>query len=614
MEEATKPLRLMEAFKYVAAKNLRSLWCSLKLWVVALVLLQAFFCSVPVANGSALPDALHSDDREGVLALSQNHDSVQQIVGGGMLDGFAIHAPGQKVAVSTVAVLTFFMAVATGLGAVPFFFMTLKPQWAGMCNGVASGVMLAASFDLIQEGQKHGGGSWVVAGLLFGGLFILVSQKLLHGYGEVSMLDVKGADVRKMILVVSIMTLHSFGEGSGVGVSFAGPQGFSQGLMVTIAIAVHNVPEGLAVSMVLSQQGLSPQHSLFWSIFTSLPQPIVAVPAFMCAEAFHRILPFCMGFAAGCMIWMVMAEVMPESFRDASHSQVATAATIAVAFMEALSALLESTDEAPSWKYTGTTSLAYLIFGLGPFLGGLASLFLVNVGKVPSTMSAGIGAGIAFVLFAWRPMQLLVSGKVGILLVCGFLLAGTSVPYILRKVSDMKLKNPKSEVLRSASGSQISPVARRAYLASLMMCFHAFAEGLALGVAAPKGFGALLLLPASLHGIPRGVAVGSTVYGGTSNKKASLVAAAITGVAGPLGAIVAVVTRIGVRWLDRWMLLACGSLYPIFAGVLLRRALKVDTRSTWWGILLGIMFAVMCLTSTRLVCLHTSFCDTPVKV
>ena len=214
---------------------------------------------------------------------------------------------------------------------------------------------------------------------------------------------------------------------------------------------------------------------------------------------------------------------------------MATAATIAVAFMEALSALLESTDEAPSWKYSRSASLAYVIFGLGPFLGGLANLFLVNVGKVPSTMSTGIGAGVAFVLFAWKPLQLLLTGKVGILLVWGFLLAGTCIPYILRKVSDIKLKNSKSEILRSASGSPISPVARRAYLASLMICFHAFAEGLALGVAAPKGFGAILLLPASLHGVPRGVAVGSTVYGGMSNKKASLVAAAMTGVAGPIG-------------------------------------------------------------------------------
>lgn len=86
------------------------------------------------------------------------------------------------------------------------------------------------------------------------------------------MLDIKGADATKVVLVIGIMTLHSFGEGSGVGVSFAGSKGFSQGLLVTLAIAVHNIPEGLAVSMLLASRGVSPQNAMLWSIITSLPQ------------------------------------------------------------------------------------------------------------------------------------------------------------------------------------------------------------------------------------------------------------------------------------------------------------------------------------------------------
>ncbi|CAN6278751.1 unnamed protein product, partial [Urochloa humidicola] len=220
-----------------------------------------------------------------------------------------------RVSVSTVAWSTLVMAAATGLGAVPFFFMELEAQWAGLCNGLAAGVMLAASFDLVQEGQVYGSGSWVVFGILSGGLFIWLCKKFLEQYGEVSMLDIKGADASKVILVVGIMTLHSFGEGSGVGVSFAGSKGFSQGLLVTIAIAVHNIPEGLAVSMVLASRGVSPQKAMIWSIITSLPQPIVAVPAFLCADAFQKVLPFCTGFAAGCMIWIVIAEVLPDAFK-----------------------------------------------------------------------------------------------------------------------------------------------------------------------------------------------------------------------------------------------------------------------------------------------------------
>lgn len=98
------------------------------------------------------------------------------------------------------------------------------------------------------------------------------SIKFLEQHGEVSMFDIKGANASKVILVVGIMTVHSFGEGSGVGVSFAGSKGLSQGLTVTLAIAVHNIPEGLAVSMVLASRGVSPHNAMFWSIITSLPQ------------------------------------------------------------------------------------------------------------------------------------------------------------------------------------------------------------------------------------------------------------------------------------------------------------------------------------------------------
>lgn len=83
-----------------------------------------------------------------------------------------------KVSVSTVALFTLAMAAATGLGAVPFFFVELDPQWAGLCNGMAAGVMLAASFDLVQEGQLHGAGAWVVIGILCGGIFIWLCKQV----------------------------------------------------------------------------------------------------------------------------------------------------------------------------------------------------------------------------------------------------------------------------------------------------------------------------------------------------------------------------------------------------------------------------------------------------
>lgn len=74
---------------------------------------------------------------------------------------------------------------------------------------------------------------------------------MLNRYENLSFASLGGADARKALLMVGIMTAHAFGEGCGVGVSFAGNRGWVQGCLVTLAIGVHNIPEGLATATVL---------------------------------------------------------------------------------------------------------------------------------------------------------------------------------------------------------------------------------------------------------------------------------------------------------------------------------------------------------------------------
>ncbi|OMO88475.1 Zinc/iron permease [Corchorus capsularis] len=517
----------------------------------------------------------------------------------------------RRVSVSTVALFTLAMAAATGLGAVPFFFVELDPQWAGICNGMAAGVMLAASFDLIQEGQEHGAGSWVVIGIVAGGFFILLCKKFLERYGEVSMLDIKGADATKVVLVVGIMTLHSFGEGSGVGVSFAGSKGFTQGLLVTLAIAVHNIPEGLAVSMLLASKGVSPQNAMLWSVITSLPQPIVAVPSFICADAFNKFLPFCTGFAAGCMIWMVVAEVLPDAFKEASPTPVASAATLSVAFMEALSVLFQNF----SHDYNSEDASGFfvsLLFGLGPLLGGLVLVAFALAFRLQHALLMGAASGIAFILGAWRPLQLLLSSKMGffplmLLLTLGAAFVHVSSSSILKIVCS---KKTSSNNLPSVTGLPVSVLTLQSFLACGAVAFHALAEGLALGVAAPKayGLGRHMVLPVSLHGLPRGAAVASCIFGATDSWHGSLAAAALIGFVGPISAIGAILAGIDYSGLDHVMVLACGGLLPCFFKIV-QRAVRLDTRKSSFGLALGVGFATLCLTCTKLVCLHTPYCN-----
>jgi zinc transporter ZupT len=220
-------------------------------------------------------------------------------------------------------------AVATGLGALPFLFVhRFSDWWLGVFNAGAGGLMLAASHSLIAEGSALGVGR-TLGGLLVGLALIVLANMLIGRQGEHDVADLAGADAKKALLILGVMTAHSFAEGVGVGVSFGG--GNELGLFITAAIAVHNIPEGLAISLVLVPRGTSVWKAAGWSIFTSLPQPLMALPAFLFVLVFAPFLPVGLGLAAGAMLWMVFAELIPDALKTASGPTVGTAATLAFA-------------------------------------------------------------------------------------------------------------------------------------------------------------------------------------------------------------------------------------------------------------------------------------------
>lgn len=229
-------------------------------------------------------------------------------------------------------------AVATGLGALPFLFVKKVPDlWLGHGNAIAAGLMLAASFNLIFEGLDYS--IWkTTGGALAGMIAILASRKLLGGDSEQKVGELQGADAIKALLIVGVMTAHSFAEGIGVGVSFGESDQF--GSFISLAIAVHNIPEGLAISLILIPRGVGVWKAAGWSIFSSIPQPLMAVPAFLFILAFKPWLPFGLGFAGGAMIWMVFSELLPESCEKASPSGIAVTATSSIIAMMLFQALI----------------------------------------------------------------------------------------------------------------------------------------------------------------------------------------------------------------------------------------------------------------------------------
>ena len=136
----------------------------------------------------------------------------------------------------------------------------------------------------------------------------------------------RGTGAKRMLLMVAVMTVHSAAEGVAVGVSFGGTGALAAA--ITIAIAVHNVPEGLAITAVMRPRGVSLVRCAGWSVFSSLPQPLLAVPAFLFVQAFAAALPYGLGFAAGAMMFMVFEELLPEAYGEAPRAAVAALASL----------------------------------------------------------------------------------------------------------------------------------------------------------------------------------------------------------------------------------------------------------------------------------------------
>ncbi len=237
-----------------------------------------------------------------------------------------------------VFVAALITALATGLGALPLAVAArVEARWLAMGNAVAAGLMLAACYSLIVEGFAFDAPRTLL-GLVLGVGLIVAASRWLHAHDGPSIAHVHGAAAKKVLLVVGIMTAHSAAEGIGVGVAYGG--GRDLGDFITIAIALHNVPEGLAIALVMVPRGASVLAAAGWSIFSSLPQPLLAVPAFLFVLTFAPWLPLGLGVAAGAMLWMVFAELLPEANEAVRSETLGVVVTLAFAAMLGVTLLL----------------------------------------------------------------------------------------------------------------------------------------------------------------------------------------------------------------------------------------------------------------------------------
>ena len=233
---------------------------------------------------------------------------------------------------------TLFTWGLTALGAsFVFIFKTMNRVFLDGMLGFTGGVMVAASFwSLLAPGIEMSEGEGFIkvipaaVGFALGALFIFGLDKVLPHLH----LDFKEAEGIKTpwhrtTLLTLAITLHNIPEGLAVGVLFGGvsaglPEASIAGAVIlAIGIGIQNFPEGIAVSMPLRRQGMSRWKSFMYGQSSAIVEPIAAVIGALAVTFFTPILPYALSFAAGAMIFVVVEEVIPET-QLAGNTDIAT--------------------------------------------------------------------------------------------------------------------------------------------------------------------------------------------------------------------------------------------------------------------------------------------------
>jgi ZIP family zinc transporter len=257
----------------------------------------------------------------GVLALLLQ--SLLQVVGGTAAPGLRLAALGGAAGFAT-----------TALGALPALVIRGMPQRVeDSLLGMAAGMMLAASaFSLLLPGLDAGatllgskplGAGVVVIGMALGVLLMLGLDAFIpHEHDKTGPCGPGYERCARIWLFVFAIAVHNLPEGMAIGVSFS--QGdMAVGLPLTSAIALQDIPEGLAVALALRGAGFAPGFAVLVAVATGLLEPVGALLGVGLSSGMALAYPAGLGLAAGAMIFVVSHEVIPETHRN-GHQTPAT--------------------------------------------------------------------------------------------------------------------------------------------------------------------------------------------------------------------------------------------------------------------------------------------------
>ena len=237
---------------------------------------------------------------------------------------------------------------ATVIGAlIGFLFKNLSHKFADIVMSFAAGVMLAvAVIGLVLPSLEYGGQYGLVitiVGIFVGALCLNLIDKLVPHLHRLAGQDAENhpesRHLSKVLLFVAAIAIHNLPEGIAAGVGFGGGD-VTRGLVIAWGIALQNVPEGMIIIGPMLAAGIKPGRTFLIAAFTGLVEVAGTLIGYFSVSAATVILPFALAFAGGTMLYVVSDEMLSETHAHGSQRGATYALLIGFCLMLVVDTLL----------------------------------------------------------------------------------------------------------------------------------------------------------------------------------------------------------------------------------------------------------------------------------
>lgn len=216
---------------------------------------------------------------------------------------------------------------ATLIGSlVGFIFKNISHKFSDMVLSFAAGVMLAASvLGLILPSLEYGGKFALlitIAGIFVGAVCLNFIDKLVPHLHRLVGSDIEphnNEGLSKVLLFVTAIAIHNLPEGIAAGVGF-GSGDNSQALIIAGGIALQNIPEGMVIIAPMLTAGVSPRKTLICAMITGFVEVVGTLIGYFAVSIASAILPFALAFAGGTMLYVISDEMIPETHAHGNES------------------------------------------------------------------------------------------------------------------------------------------------------------------------------------------------------------------------------------------------------------------------------------------------------